>query len=249
MTSELPYEVSAALERIQAPSALAREIPSDVTGELRRLLSWWFGVGGSAEPHPVIVEDDPAEWPTSADAMTAGVEAADRAVDEGATVLVPRVLHRNDVSARTVIAVLTRADSPALVPQPEGVSDAQWMTTVTAVRDKSFRAAEHRGEPVPLLDAAEARSVAFIVGVLLGSSARETPCLIDGTDELAAALVADRIHMTAKAWWRCGSQSTDPARTAACERADLDAGLPLGLTDDDGLGAEASLALLRLLTS
>jgi nicotinate-nucleotide--dimethylbenzimidazole phosphoribosyltransferase len=100
-----------------------------------------------------------------------------------------------------------------------------------------------------MLEALHAYQVAAVVGVLLSAAARRTPCLVDGTDELAAALVADRLCYRAKGWWRAGSDSPDPGRRAATERIDLAPGLPLGLTDDAGRGAEATLAILTLLTS
>ena len=71
-------------------------------------------------------------------------------------------------------------------------------------------------------------------------------CLPDGTDEHAAALVADRLCYRASGWWRAGATSADPARAAAADRIDLAAGLPLALTDDEGKGAAATLALLQL---
>ena len=72
-----------------------------------------------------------------------------------------------------------------------------------------------------LLDALAAPELSFVVGVLIGSAARRTPCLIDGTGVLAAALVGDRVAHRARGWWRVGSTSTDPARQTAADRLDL----------------------------
>jgi nicotinate-nucleotide--dimethylbenzimidazole phosphoribosyltransferase len=249
VTADLPAEITAAAERIGAPTASSEELPESVTGELRGLLAWWHDVCGTTPPQPSVIAGEQGSWTTASDAMRAGLEAADRAIDAGANVLLPRMVSHDDSPARTVIAVLARQDAPALVPQPEGFTDAAWMAKVTKVRDAAHHASDLRAEPVDLLDDTGALEVAFIVGVLLGAAARETPCVVDGTDELAAVLVADRISLSAKQWWRCGSQSTDPARAAAAERADVDRGLPLALTDDAGLGAESTLALLRMLTS
>jgi nicotinate-nucleotide--dimethylbenzimidazole phosphoribosyltransferase len=127
------------------------------------------------------------------------------------------------------------------------MTDRDWMQACAAVRDHAASAADHRGDPVGLLGAVQAPAVALVVGILLGAAARRTACLVDGTDELAAALVADRICIRAKAWWRAGSDSPDPGRAAAIDRIDLAPGLPLGLTDDAGRGAEATLALLMLI--
>ena len=129
------------------------------------------------------------------------------------------------------------------------MSDRDWMARCAAVRDGVVEVAELRAAPVQLLTALEAVHIAFVAGVLLGASARRTPSLVEGTDELAAALVADRLSFRAREWWRAGSTSPDPARLAAVERLDLAPGLPLGLTDDDGRGAAATVALLALLAA
>lgn len=244
--SELgPPRLADVVERIAGPEPMAGPVPPDVTGALARLAVWWGSVSAGA---PLAVSRIDAAAPAAApDAILAGIEAAERAIDSGATLLVPRVGVRDDAAARTLIALLTRKEASAVVAQPDGMTDRAWMDACAAVRDRAAQAAEHRGEPVALLGSVGAPGIALVVGVLLGAAARRTPCLVDGTDELAAALVADRICIRAKAWWRAGSDSPDPGRAAAIDRIDLAAGLPLGLTDDDGRGAEATLALLALL--
>jgi nicotinate-nucleotide--dimethylbenzimidazole phosphoribosyltransferase len=248
VTTDLPTEIVAVVERIETPADVVAELPHEVTGELRALLAWWYAVAGDCAPHPALVDAGSEDWTDASAAMIAGVVAADAAIDSGANVLVPRLATRDDVAARTIIGVLTRVDAQALVPQPQGMLDADWIMKVTAIRDHTNRVAMWRGEPLTLLDSTPALPLAFVVGMLLAASARRTPVLLDGTDEIAAAAVADRISLSAKTWWMCGSQSTDPARRAAAERVDLTRGLPLGLSDDDGLGSESTLALLRLLT-
>jgi len=249
MTTALPPEVESAADRITLPVERPLALPDAVTGELRRLLAWWQSLGDGTPPRECVVEPGMGDVPDVSGALLAGLAAADAAVDAGANVVIPRVADRDDSAARALVAALTRTDAPAVVPQGEGMSDAAWMAKVAGIRDLSFALAPLRGEPATLLALLTANSMAFVVGALLGAAARQTPCIIDGTDELAAAVVADRVSARAKAWWICGSQSTDPARHAAAERVDLSPGLPLALSDDDGLGAEATLALLRLLTS
>jgi NaMN:DMB phosphoribosyltransferase len=191
-----------------------------------------------------------AEAGAAATAVLAGIAATDRAIDAGATLLVPRVGARDDVSARAVVGLLTRKEASAVVAQSPGMTDREWMTVCAAVRDRMATASHLRGEPLALLDALGAGHLAGVVGVLLGASARRTPCLVDGTDELAAALVADRLSYTrAKGWWRAGSDSPDPGRHAAMDRIDITPGLPLGLSDDAGRGAQVTVAVLRMLTS
>jgi nicotinate-nucleotide--dimethylbenzimidazole phosphoribosyltransferase len=245
VSDSLPDEVIAVVERIAAPDGVTAEVPSDVTGVLADLLRWWQAMSPGAAPVPAHVHVEPAD--SAVDAVLAGIRAADRAIDAGSTLLVPTVDDRDDVAARTVISLLTRREASAVVGQPTGMTDRAWMQLCTEVRDRSADAAERRGEPLALLEALGATRMAFVAGVLLATAARRTPCLIDGTDELAAALVADRISYRAKAWWRAGSDSPDPGRAAAMDRIDLPRGLPLALTDDAGRGSAATLALLDLL--
>ena len=241
--------------RIAAPQPREAPVGDDVTGELHRLAMWWGALSeGDADQWRAVVPGPAGPGPTEAgaapaalDELLAGAAAADRAVDAGATLLVPRTRRRDDVAARAVIGLLTRREASAVVDQPDGMPDRAWMARCAAVRDLMAMAAEHRGEPVALLDAVGAGAIAATAGALLGAAARRTPCLVDGTDELAAALVADRLCYRAKGWWRAGADSPDPGRTAAVERIDLTRGLPLALTDDEGRGAQATLALLAAL--
>lgn len=245
MSEDLPAELADVVERIAAPEPSSDPTTSDVTGVLADLDQWWRACsdGGAL----VVADLGPPAPDDVLSALLAGIDAADRAVDAGATLLVPRVRVRDDEAARTLIALLTRKEASAVVFQPDGMSDRDWMAACAAVRDRAAGAAEQRGEPVALLAAVGASGVALVVGVLLGAAARRTPCLIDGTDELAAALVADRISFRAKGWWRAASDSPDPGRSAAIDRIDLVPGLPFGLTDDVGRGAQATVALLGLL--
>jgi nicotinate-nucleotide--dimethylbenzimidazole phosphoribosyltransferase len=245
VSEDLPAELVAVVERITVPEPSTAAPAHDVTGALADLAAWWRTVS-SGEPLTVASVDPvvPVHVP---DAILAGIDAADRAIDSGATLLVPRASARDDEAARTVIALLTRKEASAVLAQPAGMTDREWMTACAAVRDRAATTAEHRADPIALLGALAAPGIALVVGVLLGAAARRTACLVDGTDELAAALVADRICIRAKGWWRAGSDSPDPGRLAAIERVDLAPGLPLGLTDDAGRGAEATLALLRLI--
>lgn len=237
--------VADVVARIAGPEPSDEVPPVDVTGALADLATWWRTVSAGAPP--TVASVDPIAPASVPDAILAGLDAADRAIDSGATLLVPRSGNRDDEAARTVIALLTRKEASAVLAQPAGMTDREWMTACAAVRDRAASTAEHRADPIALLDALSAPGIALVVGVLLGAAARRTACLVDGTDELAAALVADRICIRAKGWWRAGSDSPDPGRVAAIERIDLAPGLPLGLSDDAGRGAEATLALLALL--
>lgn len=248
MTDDLPDEIRTVIDRIGLPDDREPAIPGDLTGELARLLQWWWTVSLPGDPVVAAVPADGVPG-DALDAFTAGAQAADRAIDEGATVIVPRSAGPDLVPARSLVALLTRREASLVTPQPEGMRDREWMSQCVAVRDTVTTAADLRGDPLALLGRVGAYRVAFLTGVLLEAAARRTPCLVDGTEPAAAALVADRLAFRAKAWWREAATSTDPAQRAAVERIDLTPGLPLDLSDESGRGADATVALLRLVVS
>lgn len=241
---DLPDDVSETIARIT--SLEPREEPDTGTGELAALSEWWRGLVGATVVAPVREIFDPGRDIDAATALVSGVRAADRAVDSGATLLVPRAGDRDDTASRALIALLTKKEASAVLRQPPMMSDQEWMARCAAIRDLMAAHRDLLGDQVALLDALGARSIAGMAGLLLGAAARRTPCLIDGTDEWAAALVADRLCHRARSWWRSATTSPDPARTAACDRVGLGQGLPLQLDDEDGVGATSTILLLEL---
>ena len=239
MSEQPSPALTALLARITTPETTDSVVDERLTGELGALAQWWQDRAGATPPVAVVV-------PCGAGGIDDGVAAADRAIDAGATLLVPRVTTRDDLAARTLIALLTRREASSVVHQPTGLADREWMDRVAAVRDRSADAVDRRGEPAALVEDLGSAGIASAAGVLLAAAARRTPCLVDGTDELAAALVADRLAYRAKGWWRAASDSPDPGRAAAIDRIDLAPGLPLHLADDAGLGADATIALLAV---
>lgn len=248
-TDEQDTRLADLLSRIERFSAEPEPAPAPLTGRLADLRVWWSSVSGGSELIPARVTASSAPGGDCLGALLLGAADVDRAVDSGATLAIPQLSKRDDLTALTVIALLTRREANRVVDQPEGMSDAQWMHRCAAVRDRTAHAAAHLGDHLALLDALDATDVAATAGMLLGAAARRTPCLIVGTGEWAAALVADRMSHVARTWWRPATTSPDPAQQVAAERIGLDPLIPLDLTDEAGLGAEAVIALLRVTES
>lgn len=246
-TQPLPPLV-AVIERIEPPPPIAEVDPTH--GALGRLLAWWSARSAGSPPCAAHIPPPPPEVDVDA-AILAGIDAVDRAVDAGSTLVVLRGNDAVDSArsgvARGVIGTLTRREASALLPQPAGMTDGAWMRLCRDVRDHTAAAAPYRGEYTALLAAAGATGVAFWTGALLSSAARGTACLVDGIEPLAATVVADRLAYQAHGWWLAASDSCDPGRAAAIERAGLAVGLPLDISDDRGLGTGAVLAVLALL--
>lgn len=249
MTTELPPALREVVDRIMVPPFLAD--PDPATGALGHLATWWAAlspdVAGSRPQavalHPRRIADGPPGQ--ARESLVAGIEAADGAIDAGATLLVLADAGA-DLPARAAIALLARREASAVLPQPAGMTDAEWMLRCSEVRDLAAAALEHRGDPIALLERTGADEVAFAVGALLAAAARRVPCLLDGTTSLAAAVVADRINYRARGWWLAASDSPDSGRTTAIDRVDLPIAVTLGTSDDDGRAAAAVLALLHL---
>lgn len=209
------------------------------SGALADLAQWWLE---RMDTQPVIARELACHAGSISDARA----AVDQAVDEGATLIVPRVAERDDIAARTIITLLTHRNAAAAVHQPAGMTDVDWITLTAAVRDRVAQTMSLRADPERLAAEQGAKGIAFATGVLLQCAQRRTPAILEGTDELAAAVVADRLDPSAHFWWRAATTSPDVGRTAAAQRIDLHPGLALDLDDDSGLGARATLALLEL---
>ncbi len=248
MNRTLPSAAADAISRITTPSDEPGATPNGLTGALAALNSWWTRLVGDA---PVVVAwvTTGADEADCTSALVAGLAAAERAVDSGATLLIPRIPadYPDHTVARAIIGLLTKRDASSVLGQSVGTPDGEWMAECARIRDTM---AEHQallGEHLALLDALDARAVSSAAGVLIGAAARRTPCIVDGTDEWAAALVADRLAHRARHWWRAASTSSDPARIAARDRTDVPAGLPLDLADDEGWGARVTVEVLTMI--
>ncbi len=246
MTSE-PVDLELVISRIETPST---EIVGS-SDELARLHTWWLARSDGGPPSTTVLAspiDDATTGDTCA-ALQLGIRDADRAIDSGATLLVPRVSVRDPIACLTVIGLLTRSEPAEVVFQHPGMTDREWIDRCAAVRDEITTLADKRAAPLDLLEALNSTAMAYVIGVLLAGAARRTPSLVDGTDELASAVLADRLSFRAKEWCRAGSTSPDPAHGAAIDRLALERGLPLDLDNDHGRGADATIALLAMLTA
>ena len=229
--------VSSVLDRIESfiPNT-DFTLPTQATGALERLCSWWLERGSELRPHQIELMSGGYE---------AGVSHVDSAVDAGATLLTfTSDTLVESVTTRAIIGLLTRKDAWQVTHQGTGLSDQQVMEQVAATVNLMRAHREKRAEPRELADLDSTGSVDFLVGAFLCASARKTPVILGSTCELAAALIAHRLSMKASAWWCNGATSPDRAVGQAVERMGIEPGLPLNLSDDHGVGARISVEIL-----
>lgn len=178
-------------------------------------------------------------------ALMLGVSLADEEIDAGADLLIVGDMGiGNTTAASAIIGLLAPADLLAVVGRGTGIDDATWMRKAAAVRDAMRRGKPHKASPLDLLAAIGGPDLAVMVGLLLGSAARRTPVILDGTVISAAALIAHRAAYKSRDWWQAGHRSTEPAHSAALGRLDLSPLLDLQMRLGEGTGALLALPLV-----
>ncbi|HEY5854773.1 MAG TPA: nicotinate-nucleotide--dimethylbenzimidazole phosphoribosyltransferase [Aldersonia sp.] len=179
-------------------------------------------------------------------AIAAGRAIADEEVDSGADLLIAGDMGIGNTTPSTVlIATVTDTEPVVAVGRGTGIDDAGWIRKTAAIRDAMRRARPVRDDPVALLRVASGADIAATAGFLAQAALRRTPVILDGVVVTAAAVIADRLAPGARAWWRAGHRSTEPAHDLALERLDLDPLLDLGMRLGEGSGALAALPLVQ----
>ncbi len=179
-------------------------------------------------------------------AVQAGRAIADEEVDGGADLLIAGDMGiGNTTPATTLIAALTGSEPVAVIGRGTGIDDEGWARKASAIRDALYRGRSAVADPVGLLRVCGGADLAAMAGFLAQAAVRRTPVLLDGVVVTAAALVADQLAPGARAWWRAGHRSTEPAHTLALQHLDLEPILDLGMRLGEGSGAAVALPVLR----
>lgn len=186
----------------------------------------------------------------SADEVMAAVDAgrsiADEEVDSGADLLIAGDMGiGNTTPATTLIAALTNSEPVSVIGRGTGIDDAGWARKAAAIRDAMYRARGVVADPLGLLRVCGGADLAAMAGFLAQAAVRRTPVLLDGVVVTAAALLADELAPGARAWWRAGHRSTEPAHTLALTRLDLVPIVDLNMRLGEGSGAAVALPILR----
>lgn len=187
----------------------------------------------------------PAEFESFIDV---GMATADREIDSGSDLLIASACGIDDATvAASLIGRITHTEPVAIVGTntlASGITDAQWKTRVSIVRDCMFRARNLEGWEV--VQTIGTPSVAALVGFIAQATARRTPVLIDGPLAATAAVLAERSAPGVKGWLRAGSTAPEPAYALALKELGLNPLLDLNLSEGFPLGALAALPLVQL---
>lgn len=181
-----------------------------------------------------------------ADALALGRAVVDSEIDAGTDLVIPLLLNDDNIAATAVIGLFTRSDAAAVTSTSGAQSDAEWMDRCASVRDAMRKGRQMMGDPLEVLESVEARQLAALVGVLLQSSARATPAMIDGRDSCASSLVAQRISRSASQWWVAASTSSDRAVIRGLDHLEIPIVTDLRLQNSSGVGALTALPILQI---
>ena len=197
-----------------------------------------------------IATEDAMHLDEAIAAIEAGRRIADDEVDAGADLLIAGDMGIGNTTAATaLIAALIGTEPVAAVGRGTGIDDAAWSRKTAAVRDALYRSRDRRDDPVALLAACGGADLAAMAGFCAQAAVRRTPLLLDGVVVSAAALVADRLAPGARAWWRAGHRSPEPAHALALAELGLEPIVDLGLRLGEGTGAAVALPILRAAVS
>jgi nicotinate-nucleotide--dimethylbenzimidazole phosphoribosyltransferase len=157
----------------------------------------------------------------------------------------------NTTAASALAAALLPAD-PSLVCGPgTGVDDEGIGRKVEAVR----RGLEVNGlpragaDPLEALVAVGGLEIAFLVGVILGGSARRVPVVLDGFGTGAAARVAAGLAPGSSGSLIAATRSPEPGHAPVLRALGLEPLLDLRLRLGEGTGAALALPLVRAAVS
>jgi len=178
-------------------------------------------------------------------AFTAGRDAADAEVDEGADLIVLAGV-TDPTAAAALISVVTGAEPVALLPRGAAAVDtAAWIEQAAQVRDARRRIAALRSRPDDLLAALADAPVAASVAFALRAAARRTPVILDGTTVLAGALLGIDSQARAIRWWQVADTSPDQVHSRAVAELAVRPVLDLGTRLQDGTAGLLAVAALR----
>lgn len=179
-------------------------------------------------------------------ALAAGRAIADEEIDAGADLLVAGDLGIGNTTPATVlVALLAGVEPHTVVGRGSGIDDSGWIRKTRAVRDAARRGRPFADDPARLVGVVGGADLAAMAGFLARAAERSTPVILDGVVVAAAALVADRLTIGARAWWVAGHRTPEPAHTAALSELDLEPLLDLGLRLGEGTGALLAVPLLQ----
>lgn len=165
-------------------------------------------------------------------ALRLGRETADRAIDEGADLLLISGLGAGAATAAVAVcSFIAKDDITAFQPQlhaPGGsVFDAAWMGRVAALRDHVAFNRGFKRSPEALISRLGGAAIGTMAAAIFTAAVRSTAMLIDGPAAVAAMMIARDFGLAAPKWCYAPNRSAHPVVVKLAKQG--------GLADDLGL--------------
>lgn len=185
------------------------------------------------------------------EAIGAGLEAARRAIREGATLLAAGDMGiGNTTAAAALTAAWLGLPAEAVTGRGTGVDEARYHHKVGVVKQALRRAEQRLGDlaqadPLAVLAELGGLEIAAIAGVFLAGAEAGLPIVTDGFPVTAGALAAVRLAPRVRGYLFAGHRSAEPGHHRQLEALGLKPVLELGLRLGEGTGAVLSFPILR----
>ncbi|MDX8408813.1 MAG: nicotinate-nucleotide--dimethylbenzimidazole phosphoribosyltransferase [Mariprofundales bacterium] len=178
-------------------------------------------------------------------AIDVGMAQADRAIDDGATLLIGGEMGiGNTTPSAALICALLALDADDVVGNGTGVDRAGRAHKVEVVARAVARAGQDLSA-MAMLEQLGGLEIAALVGLLMRAAQRGVPVVLDGFIVTAAALVAERMVPGVKAWWLASHRSQERGHQLALQALGLQPLLDLGMRLGEGSGAAVTVPLLQ----
>lgn len=191
-----------------------------------------------------IGRQDAMDTATCQESIECGRTAADRAIDQGADVLlVGTVSPGLTMVAAGLMAAVGRREPVVMVPRDCPVDE--WKAAVTIIRDARFRLRNVTEDPAALMQVAGSPELAAAAGFCAQAAVRRTPVVLDGATGATAGVVANMFAPTARNWFIPACSSPWMAQDAALERLGLAPILDVNIEAESGVGAVLAVDCVR----
>ncbi len=179
-------------------------------------------------------------------AIKAGVEIAEEAIAQGATVLGTGDMGiGNTTASSAIVAAMTQEDLRLVTGRGTGVNDVTYTKKIAAIQRALEINQPDPSDPLDVLAKVGGFEIAGLVGVILGGAQLRRPIVIDGFISGAAALVAANLEPHVTSYLIAAHRSQEPGHRIILERLGLRPLLELDMRLGEGTGAALAMPLLE----
>lgn len=151
----------------------------------------------------------------------------------------------NTTSASAIYSLVLN-QAPEITVGPGTGIDAEGIKTKQQVLYQALNLhADNIDSPLDILAKVGGLEIAGLVGAYIGAAQAGVPILVDGFITTAAALLAERINPSCRAWMLFAHKSAEPAHTLALEELNAQPLLDLGLRLGEGSGSGVAVSLIQ----